>query len=120
MRASKNGVPSTLPVAVILAGSGEAMAAREEWRPVLEAQVRRWSQIPWEQVVSLLRETQAYEATLDTKKFRVAVDLLEENDASIQLSVAVDDGALTYSALPLCRSVVLSKMTRRERRKVAR
>jgi hypothetical protein len=96
------------------------MATREEWRPVLEAQVRRWSQIPWEQLVGLLRESQAYEATLDTKKYRIAVELLEEKDASIQFSVAVDDGALTYSALPLCRSVVLSKTTRRERRKFAR
>jgi hypothetical protein len=96
------------------------MGTREEWRRVLDAQVRRWSQIPWEQLVGLLREPQAYEATSDTKKYRVAVDLLEDTDASIQISVAVDDGALTYSALPLCRSVVLSKTTRRERRKLAR
>jgi hypothetical protein len=96
------------------------MGAPEEWRPVLDAQVRRWSQIPWEQLVGLLREPQAYEATLGTKKYRIAVDLLEDRDASVQISVAVDDGALTYSALPLCRSIVLSKTTRRERRKLAR
>ncbi len=96
------------------------MGKREEWRPVLEAHVRRWSQIPWEQLVGLLQESQAYETTFDAKKYRVAVDLLEDKDASIQFSVAVDDGALTYSALPLCRSVVLSKTTRRERRKMVR
>jgi hypothetical protein len=96
------------------------MGAPEEWRPVLDAQVRRWSQIPWEQLVGLLREPQAYEATLGAKKYRIAVDLLEDRDASIQISVAVDDGALTYSALPLCRSIVLSKTTRCERRKLAR
>jgi hypothetical protein len=102
-----------------MAGSGESNGIRGEWRRVLESQVKRWSQIPWKQVVGLLQESQAYEVTFAQKKYRVAVDLLEDKDASIQFSVAVDDGTLTYSALPLCRSVILSKAIWHERRRRA-
>ena len=96
------------------------MGNPEEGRPVLEAQVRRWSHIPWEQIVSLLRDPHAYEATFETKKYQVEVELVENTEAHIRLSVAVDDGAVPRSMLPLTRSIVLSKTTWHERRKVAR
>jgi hypothetical protein len=103
-----------------MAPSGKSMENREEVRPVLEAQVRRWSHIPWEQIVSLLRDPHAYQATFQTKKYQVEVELLENTEAHIRLSVAVDDGALPRSMLPLTQSIVLSKTTWHERRRVAR
>jgi hypothetical protein len=95
------------------------MGKREECRPILEAQVRRWAQIPWEQVVRLLLESQAYEVTSESKKYQVEVQLLENTAAYIHFSVAVDDGALPQSLSPLSQVIVLSK-TRREQRKLAR
>lgn len=95
------------------------MGKRDEWRPVLEAEVRRWSQIPWEQIEHLLPESQAYEVAQDTKKYQVEVTLLEDTDTHIRLSVAVDDGVLLHAMFPLSQTVVLSK-TRHERRKMAR
>jgi hypothetical protein len=103
-----------------MAGNAEANGYREDGRPVLEAEVRRWAQIPWEQVVSLLRESQRYEATLEKKKYRVEVGLVKDTEAHVLFSVAVEDCTPAGSMPALCRRVALSKTTRRERRKLAR
>jgi hypothetical protein len=102
-----------------MAETEELNGTREGCRPVLEAQVRRWSQIPWEQLPGLLQDSQAYEVTFGTKKYQVEVALLDDTDAHIHFSVAVDDGVLPRAMLPLSQSVVLSK-TRHERRKMVR
>jgi hypothetical protein len=102
-----------------MAVTAEFNGVRNECRSVLEAQVRRWSQIPWKQLSALLQDSQAYEVTFQTKKYQVEVQLLEETDTHLHFSVAVDDGVLPRAMLPLSQSVVLSK-TRHERRKMAR
>lgn len=95
------------------------MEMQQEGRPVLEAQVRRWSHIPWEQIEHLLPDPQAYEVTFGARKYQVDVKLLEDTDHHLRLSVSVDDGAMPRSMCPLSQNILLPK-TRHERRKMAR
>jgi hypothetical protein len=92
----------------------------DEGRAVLEAAVRRWSRIPWDQIVGLLQDSQPYQVTFETRKYQVDVELLENTDAHIGLSVTVNDGASSQSTPPLSQIVIVSKTTRHERRRIAR
>jgi hypothetical protein len=41
---------------------------------ILDAEVRRWSAMPWEQLVSALRDLRTYEVELDSKTYQVEVE----------------------------------------------
>ena len=41
------------------------MGRREEWRKVLDSEVRRWSVIDYEQLISELQDVREYEVELD-------------------------------------------------------
>jgi hypothetical protein len=85
------------------------MSRREEWRKVLDSEVQRWSAMSCEQLVSELRDQQAYEVELDSKKYQVEVELLENTDKYVHVMVAVDDGSLPASISPLTNTFIRSK-----------
>ena len=85
---------------------GEAMNRRQEWRPVLEAEVKRWSAKSYEELTAELPEVQAYELVFESKRYQVEVDLLEQNNEYLHVSVCVDDGSLPASITPLCESFI--------------
>ncbi|MGA2571636.1 MAG: hypothetical protein ABSF23_14050 [Terracidiphilus sp.] len=85
------------------------MSRREEWRPVLEAEVNRWSQVPLDRLMDELSDTQAYEVSAGSHEYQVEVELLEDTDAYVRISVAVDDGTLLYSWLPLSEDILRYK-----------
>jgi hypothetical protein len=85
------------------------MGRREEWRRVLNSEVRRWSAMACEQLISELHDRQAYEVELDSKKYQVEVELLENTEKYIQVRVAVDDGSLPASISPLTHTFICSK-----------
>jgi hypothetical protein len=85
------------------------MSRREEWRKVLDSEVKRWSAMSCEQLVSELRELRAYEVGVDEKQYQVEVELLENTDAYIHVAVAVDDGSLPGSIRPLTDSFICKK-----------
>jgi hypothetical protein len=82
---------------------------REEWRKVLDSEVRRWSSMGCEQLTSELHYLQAYEVDLDSKKYQVEVELLEDTDKYVHVMVAVDDGSLPASISPLTQTFICSK-----------
>jgi hypothetical protein len=85
------------------------MGQREEWRKALDAEVKRWSAMSCSQLVSELHDPQTYEIELDSKKYQVEVQLLENTDQYLHVLVAVDDGGLPASIRPLTHSFIRSK-----------
>ncbi len=85
------------------------MSQREEWRKVLDSEVKRWSGMSCEQLASELREGQAYEVDLDSKYYQVEVELLENTEQYLRVAVSVDDGSLPASILPLTHSFICRK-----------
>jgi len=85
------------------------MSRREEWRKVLDSEVQRWSAMSCEQLVSELRDLQAYEVEFESKKYQVEVELLENTGKYLHVAVAVDDGSLPASISPLTHSFIRQK-----------
>ena len=82
---------------------------QEEWQRVLDSEVQVWSAKPCEQLLSELREPQVYEAELDSKKYQVEVEILENTLHYLHIVVSVDDGSLPASLLPLTQSFIRQK-----------
>jgi hypothetical protein len=82
----------------------------KEWHSVLDAEVRRWSAMPWEQLDSALRDLHTYEVEFDSKTYQVEVELLENTEKYLHVMVAVDDGRLPASLSPLTQSFVREKL----------
>ena len=85
------------------------MSKREQWRKVLEREVERWSAIPYSELVSALRNEQVYEVEFESRKYQVEVEMLQSTDRYIQVCVAVDDGSLPASLVPVCHTFVCNK-----------
>ena len=81
----------------------------EEWQEVLDSEVKRWSAMSCEQLVSRLRDEQTYEVELASKQYQVEVELLENNEKYLQVMVAVDDGSLPASIFPLTHTFIRQK-----------
>jgi hypothetical protein len=84
------------------------MKRRQQWRPVLDAEVKRWSEKSCEQLISELRESLDYEVEYAAKQYQVEV-LLENTDKYVHVIVSVDDGSLPASVWPLTYSFIRSK-----------
>jgi hypothetical protein len=82
------------------------MSRREEWRKVLESEMKRWSAKSCSQLISELHEPQAYDVEFDSKKYQVEVELLENTEQYLHVSVAVDDGSLPAYILPVTDSFI--------------
>jgi hypothetical protein len=82
------------------------MSRREEWRKILDSEVVRWSALSNSQLVSALHEPQAYEVELDSKMYQVEVELLENTATYLNVMVAVDDGNLPASIVPLTHTFI--------------
>jgi hypothetical protein len=82
---------------------------RKEWAPVLEQETARWSAKSHEQLLSELREGQAYEVALNSKRYTVGVELLESTPTYLNVAVAVDDGSMPASIRPLSRTFLRRK-----------
>ncbi len=85
------------------------MSRPEEWRKVLDAEVKRWPVMSCNQLVWELRDLQAYEIELDSRKYQVEVELLENTEQYVRVMVAVDDGSLPASISPLTHCFILQK-----------
>jgi len=85
------------------------MNQRDQWRTVLDFEVRRWVDAPYEQLVSALRNEHAYEVEFDSKKYQVEIEILENTEEYVHVMVAVDDGHLPASILPVTYSFIRNK-----------
>lgn len=85
------------------------MGRRDEWRKVLDSEVKRWSALPWRRLASELRDGQYYEVQLDSKTYQLEAELLKDTEEFIHVMVSVDDGSLPASIFPLAESFIRQK-----------
>ncbi len=60
----------------------------------------------------MLSELHEYEVEFDSKKYQVEVELLENTEKYLHVTVAVDDGTLPASIFPLTASFIREKTPR--------
>jgi len=82
---------------------------REQWRPVLDAELKRWGAKSSEQLLAELEEGQAYEIEFENKMYQVEVEIVENTEKYVHVLVAVDDGTLPAAILPLSASFIREK-----------
>ena len=82
------------------------MNRRETWRPVLDAEIKRWEAKSFAQLVAELEDEKVYELKFEGQEFQVEVHVLESNAESIHVCVSVDDGTLPASIFPLSASFI--------------
>ncbi|MBZ5595016.1 MAG: hypothetical protein LAP39_22465 [Acidobacteriia bacterium] len=85
------------------------MARRDEWRPVLDAEVKRWSVLSAAQLISELPDVKVYEVEFESKHYQVEVELLENAPEYLNVAVSVDDGTLPASIVPLSYNFIRKK-----------
>ena len=85
------------------------MKRREQWRPVLDAEVQRWSAKSSAQLLEELADVQGYETEFENKIYQVEVEILENTEKYVHVSVAVDDGSLLGGMRPLSTSFICEK-----------
>ena len=62
-----------------------------------------------DELLSKLRDVQAYEVERDSRTYQVEVELLEDTDTYVHVVVGVDDGTLPASILPVTTSFIVKK-----------
>ena len=62
-----------------------------------------------EQLLDKLREPQAYELLHDSKRYQFEVRLIENTVEYVHIVIAIDDGTLPASLLPLTQSFIRQK-----------
>jgi hypothetical protein len=90
------------------------MKRRERWRPVLEAEVKKWSAKSCSELIAELRDVEAYQVEVGGKKYTVEVQLLEDTDKYVHVGVGVDDGSIPASFRPLSSSFIRDKQQRED------
>jgi hypothetical protein len=82
------------------------MNRRERWQAVLDAEIERWSDKSYEELLSMLPEVQVYEVEFDSRPHQVEVELLENRPDYVHVLISVDDGALPVSIRPATGSFI--------------
>jgi hypothetical protein len=82
---------------------------REQWQKVLDTELRRWSALSVDELVSRLGDIQSYVVTAESKTYQVEVEILENAAAYLHVMVAVDDGSLPASLWPVTASFIREK-----------
>jgi hypothetical protein len=85
------------------------MKRREQWRPVLDAELKRWSAKSCEQLLAELGDVQAYEIEFEEKRYQVEVEILENTEKYVHVGMAVDDCTLRGAIRPLSTSFIREK-----------
>lgn len=87
------------------------MSRDAEWQKVLDAEVARWSELSQEKLVTELHEARMYQVEVESSRYQVEVQLLENTPGYVHVCVSVDDGSLPRSILPLTHSFLKQKST---------
>jgi hypothetical protein len=88
---------------------GAILNRRRQWRKVLDLEVQRLSLLTYAQLASELRDHRVYEVELDSNTYQIELEMLEATDSYVNVMVAVDDGSLPASILPLSHSFIRHK-----------
>jgi hypothetical protein len=82
------------------------MARRTEFRDVLDAEMRRWSTMCFEELVNELEGARTYETEFESKRYQIDVQLLEKTDDYVHVLIGVMDGTLRSFVAPLNGSFI--------------
>ena len=85
------------------------MTRREQWQPVLDAEVKKWSAKSCAELVAELPDGQAYKLEFEGNTYQVEVQLLENTAKYVHVGVGVDDGSIPSSFRPLSSSFIREK-----------
>jgi len=85
------------------------MNRREKWRPVLDAEVKKWSAKSCAELEAELAAVHCYGVEFEGNKFQVEVQLLENTEKYLHVGVDVDDGSIPASFRPLSTSFIRDK-----------
>jgi hypothetical protein len=86
------------------------MKRRDQWRAVLDTEVKRWSEKSYDQLRVELSDIQNYEVEFASKPHQVEVELLENTGEYVHVDVRVDDGTLPWSICPVGSSFVRKRI----------
>jgi hypothetical protein len=62
-----------------------------------------------EQLIAELHEEHEYSVEVESKRYQVEVQLLENTNEYVHVGISVDDGSLAGSIVPLSNSFILKK-----------
>ena len=82
------------------------MSRQQEWQPVLDSEMQRWSAKSSESLVAELAEEQVYEVAFRGGKVQVEVKMLEDTETYLHVGISVDDGVLSAALRPLASSFI--------------
>jgi hypothetical protein len=85
------------------------MDRKQQWQNIADTEAKRWSAKSPGELISELYEEQVYEVEVDSKRYQVEVQMLENTDAYIHVMVAVDDGSLPWSIKPSVSAFITRK-----------
>ncbi len=72
-----------------LPGWRKGASRREEWRPVLAAEVKRWSAMPCEQILVEVPSADGYQVEFQGKQYNVEIQILEDTKDYVHVEVGV-------------------------------
>lgn len=85
------------------------MSRQEEWQPVLDREIKRWSAKSSEGLVAELAEEQVYEVAFRGGKVQVEVTMPEDTETYLHIGISVDDGVLPAALRPLTSTFIRRK-----------
>lgn len=85
------------------------MKRREQWQKILDGEVQRLMAMPLSKMEAALRDRQVYEVEFEAYTYQVEIEILQNNDRYVQAMVAVDDGSLPASLVPITHIFVRDK-----------
>lgn len=68
---------------------------------ILDNEVKRWSEMSASLLIAELVEIHNYELEAEGKRYQFEVEMLENTDEYVHVSVSVDDGRFPFSISPL-------------------
>lgn len=85
------------------------MSRRSQCQTSLAQEVEHWSNMPREKLVCAFQDIHVYQVEVGANHYQVEVQLLENTERYIHVSVAIDDGRLPMSLFPVSNSFVKRK-----------
>ena len=86
------------------------MSKRQSWRRILDVEMQKWSSMSYDELVHRLQELQDYRVKGEPHDYQVEVQLLEKTQEYVHVMVAVDDGTLPQSLVPVSDSFICRRV----------